>query len=311
MSLVLNGSDGLSDVDGSAATPAIRGTDANTGIFFPAADTIAFAEGGTEVMRIDSSGNVGIGTSSTSVRLKVQAGSGSIAQFTNGSDADLFIKLSGGVSTITPSTGVLAFGTSDTERARIDSNGNLLVGATSAGAFPTPPTGVGILSAGGNWQLFCIRNSGANAGAVINVSTAATTGIGWDAGVLGGGAVDWSFRYNANTRASINSSTGAYTALSDVNKKKNFEESTVGLAEVMQIETTLFHMLDAADDAPKELGFIAQQIEPLIPQAFVDVNGFIGLQDRPILAAAIKAIQEQQAIITALTARVAALESQP
>ena len=62
MSLILSGTDGLSDVDGSAATPAIRGTDANTGIFFPAADTIAFAEGGAEIARFDSSGNLGIGT---------------------------------------------------------------------------------------------------------------------------------------------------------------------------------------------------------------------------------------------------------
>ena len=56
MTLILSGTDGLSDVDGSAATPAIRGTDPNTGIFFPATDTIAFAEGGVEVMRIDSAG---------------------------------------------------------------------------------------------------------------------------------------------------------------------------------------------------------------------------------------------------------------
>ncbi len=73
MTLVLNGSVGVSDVDGSAATPAIRGTDANTGMFFPAADTIAFAEGGAEVMRIDSAGNVGIGTSSPSGKLDVVA----------------------------------------------------------------------------------------------------------------------------------------------------------------------------------------------------------------------------------------------
>jgi hypothetical protein len=58
MTLILSGTDGLSDVDGSAATPAIRGTDANTGIFFPAADTIAFAEGGAEVARFNSSGNL-------------------------------------------------------------------------------------------------------------------------------------------------------------------------------------------------------------------------------------------------------------
>ena len=65
MSLILSGTDGLSDVDGTAATPAIRGTDANTGIFFPAADTIAFSEGGTEAMRIDSSGNLGLGVTPT------------------------------------------------------------------------------------------------------------------------------------------------------------------------------------------------------------------------------------------------------
>jgi hypothetical protein len=58
MSLILDGTNGLSDVDGTAATPAIRGTDTNTGIFFPAVDTIAFSEGGTEAMRIDSAGNV-------------------------------------------------------------------------------------------------------------------------------------------------------------------------------------------------------------------------------------------------------------
>jgi len=71
MSLILSGTDGLSDVDGSAATPAIRGTDANTGIFFPAADTIAFAEGGAEAARFDSSGQLGIGTTSPAGKLHV------------------------------------------------------------------------------------------------------------------------------------------------------------------------------------------------------------------------------------------------
>jgi hypothetical protein len=70
MSLVLNGTDGLSDVDGSAATPAIRGTDTNTGIFFPAADTIAFSEGGAEAMRITSSGALCVNTTTATGTVK-------------------------------------------------------------------------------------------------------------------------------------------------------------------------------------------------------------------------------------------------
>jgi hypothetical protein len=57
---------------GTAAAPAITTTgDTNTGIFFPAADTIAFSEGGAEAMRIDSSGNLGIGVTAPQNRLQV------------------------------------------------------------------------------------------------------------------------------------------------------------------------------------------------------------------------------------------------
>jgi hypothetical protein len=83
MSLLLSGTNGLSDVDGSASTPAVRGTDTNTGIFFPASDTIAFAEGGAEVARIDSNGNLGIGTTSPTRRLDIRQASvaGEVGQF--------------------------------------------------------------------------------------------------------------------------------------------------------------------------------------------------------------------------------------
>lgn len=60
---------------GTVSAPAITTTgNTNTGIFFPAADTIAFTEGGAESMRINSSGNVGIGTSSPGVSLQVTGG---------------------------------------------------------------------------------------------------------------------------------------------------------------------------------------------------------------------------------------------
>ena len=58
--------------DGSDSLPSITFTgDGNTGIFHPAADTIAFCEGANEVMRITSAGNVGISTTSPSVKLDV------------------------------------------------------------------------------------------------------------------------------------------------------------------------------------------------------------------------------------------------
>jgi hypothetical protein len=53
MSLILSGSDGLSDIDGSASTPAIRGTDANCGVFF-GVNTVSISTDGTAAVTVDS-----------------------------------------------------------------------------------------------------------------------------------------------------------------------------------------------------------------------------------------------------------------
>jgi hypothetical protein len=72
MAIVLDGTTGITTpglsntgtstfAAGSAAAPSIAPTgDPNTGIFFPAADTIAFAEGGVEALRITSTGAIAI-----------------------------------------------------------------------------------------------------------------------------------------------------------------------------------------------------------------------------------------------------------
>jgi len=61
MPLVLDGTNGVSGVDGTASNPSYEGTDSNTGIFYPAADTVAIGTGGTERLRVDSAGNAGLG----------------------------------------------------------------------------------------------------------------------------------------------------------------------------------------------------------------------------------------------------------
>lgn len=83
--LTIDSSQRAAFVAGTAALPAITTTgDTNTGIFFPAADTIAFAEGGSEIMRIHSSGGVSInnttdpGTGHLSVTGKISDSKGDV-----------------------------------------------------------------------------------------------------------------------------------------------------------------------------------------------------------------------------------------
>jgi hypothetical protein len=129
---------------GSASTPSISPSgDTNTGIFFPAADTIAFAEGGTEAMRIDSSGNVGINITSLQEKFTVNGAiisSGTTtANKTNAVSLDYYSTTSGArILSWGPvgTTGTISFwsgsgGLGASERMRIDSSGNVGIGTNA------------------------------------------------------------------------------------------------------------------------------------------------------------------------------------
>ena len=123
---------------GNATAPSITFTgDTNTGIFSPTADTIAFTEGGTESMRIDASGNLGIGTSSPGDRIhaaaSVAAGLSLQATGTGGSTWR-FLSTDNAASI---GGGYLGFN-NGSYRMVIDSSGNVFVGGTTQNTSTNP-----------------------------------------------------------------------------------------------------------------------------------------------------------------------------
>jgi len=154
--LTVTGSATVEFADGSAASPSITNDgDTNTGIFFPAADTIAFAEGGAEVARFDSSGNFGLGVTPSAwggSYKTFQLPGGSIGAFSTGaittfqnaydSGAGSYVYLTtAAASRYTQSQGLHQWfnapsGTAGnaitfTQAMTLDASGNLGVGTTS------------------------------------------------------------------------------------------------------------------------------------------------------------------------------------
>jgi hypothetical protein len=136
MSITISGSTGVAGNNGTAGTPTYQGEDTNTGIFFPAADTVAVATGGTERVRVDSSGNVGIGVTPSSQPLEIKRGAGTGAFIesagnnnTPGSTSAVYGQDgSGNAFAWNRANFPLLFGTNNAERARIDTSGNLGLG---------------------------------------------------------------------------------------------------------------------------------------------------------------------------------------
>ena len=94
--------------------------------------------------------------------------------------------------------------------------------------------------------------------------------------------------------------TGVYTPLSDITKKKDFEISKIGLNEILQLRPTLYRMKSEDNSTNKQLGFLAQEVKEFIPQAYVESGDFIGLNYQAITSALVKAVQELSAKIEQL-----------
>ena len=310
-------------VAGTAALPAITTTgDTNTGIFFPAADTIAFAEGGAESMRINSSGNVGIGVTpsawTTSLSLKaLQISSASSLMGLNAeignqqtnittnayfdganwkyisSDAALLYTQNTANlhQWFNASSGTAGNTVTFSERMRIDSSGNVLVGKT---ALPSSSVyGFAINASSNNFQYL--------------MNSVGTTG----------GGTHFEF-YNPNGKVGNINTSGSgtsYVTTSDYRLKENVTPMTGALDKIAQLKpVTYTWKIDGSDGQ----GFIAHELQAIVPDAVVgekdavDKDGNIkpqGIDTSFLVATLTAAIQEQQTIINDLKARVETLEA--
>ena len=195
---------------GTAALPSITATgDTNTGIFFSAADTINFSTGGADKARISSGvhgvftvgtqGSVaGLGTDYGTIGAWGSAGGGlRIYRGTaSGTPIGTIYADAGGLFLSTSEAQPMMFSTNSTERARIDSSGNLLVGSTSV---PSPVANYKSLVVGGT------------TGGIVDMGTTSTSygRVSADSAGLGVsslGAAPIIFRINATEVSRINSS---------------------------------------------------------------------------------------------------------
>jgi hypothetical protein len=370
MAITLDGTNGINSSgvivapDGSASAPAITNDgDTNTGIFFPAADTIAFAEGGAEAMRIDSNSNVQIATTSNSLlwfnaittgnRFRIEQNGAPAANayvtqglVRNSNDAESallgFAKSCGttaGSATIvnnndnlgvitfqgadgtnyiegaritaivngTPGAddmpGALLFSTTAdgastvTERMRIDSSGNLLVGSSTNSDYS---------------EKFKIA-TGSSTQVIMNLVATGTSAFG---------AIK--FRNGSGEIGSISylSSGVAYNTSSDYRLKENIAPMTGALEKVAQLKPCTYTW---KFDGSAGQGFIAHELQEIVPdcvsgekdavETYTDEDGNEQTRIKPqgidtsfLVATLTAAIQELSAKNDALEARIAALE---
>jgi len=287
----------------------------------------AIDNGGTERLRIDSSGRVGIGTTSPSAKLHLQGASASAVNTdfiyrTSGDNTNNYqivglYNASGATSGSFPNQSVgfssevnggfgvsggfvlntdvnggpLIFGTSNTERMRIDSSGNLLVGRTANTDNAT----------------FCVDQdaSGGNIG-ISTITTNTSTRF------------HHLFR-NGNGQVGAISTSGSattYATSSDYRLKENVTNITDATARLKQLNPVRFNFIANADITVD--GFLAHEVQDIVPEAItgthneVDDDGnpiYQGIDQSKLVPLLVKAMQEQQTIIDDLQARITALEA--
>jgi len=307
----------LSLISGASADPISTCQIMYGAINSTSSGTLTFVEGdGTERMRIDPSGNVGVGTSSPSYKLHVRGADATavlvVGNTSEGTQLEVLTYQDDKVVLRSNDTSnvarTLAFETGTTERARIDTSGNLLVGATSQ-----PISSVSsrlIVSYATNDYAIGIRQTGAAPyGMIINYSTTVNN-TGNEFIVANDSTAT---RFTVRSNGGIANFSANDANLSDRREKTNFAPAKSYLDVICAIPVQTFNYIDQnmEEDGGLTLGVVAQDVQAVAPELVMESDWGtkeeskmrLSIYQTDLQYALMKCIQEQQALITQLTAR--------
>jgi hypothetical protein len=307
---------------GTVSAPSIYSTgDTNTGIFFPAADTIAFAEGGAEVMRINSSANVGIGASSPLSKLQVVADQASyvndLAQLTiTGTNTNQRLLIGYNTSTDKAFIQATKVGTAYQDLVLQYGGGNVGIGDTPQGNWKLQVNGGSLLAVGGGATGY--------AGFRLNSQTLPASDDGTTAtlahaigGNYSGGSAEMDFfncvnnaggfyfyqktgaasatkvmEINGSGNLTISGSTATkasgttWANPSDVRLKDNIQNYTKGLPELMQVnvKTWEYNGKGGTTKGMNGLGVIADEVMTVLPDTVETYDDKLNADDEETTA---------------------------
>ena len=249
---------------------------------------------GTVALTVNTSQNVGIGTSSPSTRLSLVGATNTGLAVNDGTVNTILYNSSSAHGTVGTTTNhPLAVFTNNAERMRINSLGKILFNTTTQN---------------NNEQVGMVYSSNAGVGFSIKDSNAQN------------GNTFIEFRNGATVAGTITSNgttTMTYGSASDYRLKENLTSLTNALAKILSLQPKVGNW---KVDGSEFVGFVAHELQEVFPDAVVgekdrvDADGnalhqMVDTGSASIIATLTAAIQEQQALITALTARITALEN--
>jgi hypothetical protein len=232
-------------------------------------NTIKFSANGgaNERMRIADNGNVAIGTTTADERLRVSTSVANVARFVSTAAAGAYLQMQDTTTTVPPQIGALGnnlvFRTNNSEQARVDANGNFLMGTTSQQTSE---------------RLAVLDNSIA--------ASFATTQASGTAGIV-------DFYNSTNTITARVQRDGVYNNISDYRAKEVFGPADAALEKLNSIPLYQGRML--GDDCPEKTLLIAHELQEVFPEVVrgeKDGKEMQGVGYSDLVPVLIKAVQE-------------------